>query len=431
MGQNFFTQIYALAKLLILGGFFLGCLSCSQKAHAITSVTPLPAGVRAAAFVMVNSDPIGSIFNNNGNLESLVQPLNRSLTFDDFIKKEPKLLELQSVLHDLGETKAANDLLFANLYGSLQIRETRRVAALFWGLTNQISVGVMIPLIKRTYDIDFHADVSNFANQLKARLGNIPKITEGLTQLENTPLNTETFEKAIFTDNGYLPPRSFSAEGLGDIETELRARYYESPTLDFGLRLTLRSPTANHQPEIRNLFDRELGEGCFSVKLGSLHTVKIVSEVLNFQSALFGTWRAPSKTTIPIPADSSQLLANVNDPNQIETIHRHLGSELGVDTGLELMLWKGTLTLSGSYQYNTKASDTFSGERGLDYARLSEGTQSLSQSLEWGAELSGVPLFLKKRFPLPGKLIFTFHQPLAGKNTPDASYGRLDAILLF
>lgn len=422
------------ARGLAVGGILAGIVGSGGMAHAITSTSALPKGVRAFAFVHGRSFAIDASLNANGNLEPLAQSLNRTLTMEDFTKSGEsgaQLKKLQNVLNEMTPGNLGDQLLSAQLYSSISVEERRNVGALFWGLSNRLSIGVVIPRVERKINAEFRADVSNNADRIHAAVGSVPQIDEGLTQLARTRIDTQTFEQAVFKDNGYLPLGNFIATGLGDIETEVRYTYFESPLADLALRWTVKSPTATHVPDIHNLLDRPLGSGDFNFKLGTLHTIKLVPGVLAFQSAIFGTWHAPSRQTLAVPLTPAADLANLNDPLQIEELRRQLGSQLDLDTGFELTLWKGVSTLYASYQQMAKAQDRYAGDRGLDYARLEKGTASIERSMEFALEFSSIPLFLSQKAPLPAKLVMTYHRMLSGENAPFASFGRVDAILLF
>lgn len=417
-----------LAKIhLVLLGLFL----IPSPSFGITSTSSVPTGVRALGWIHANSSIIDSSLNSRGNLEYLARPLNRSLTLGDFAKSEARLAKLRDVLNEMAPDQPGNQLLLANLYADVSVQEARSIGALFWGLTDRLMVGVIIPKITRNYNANFRADVVNNASTLASRFGNTPQIGDGLRQLAEYPLGTQLFEQNIFLSRGLKPLRSFEISGLGDIETEAQYRYFESSHLDLALKTTFRLPTASHTVDLSNVMDRELGDGSLAIKVGSLHTLKIVPNVFYWQSGVFGTWHAPSSTIRAVPLSPADDLPNLNDPEQIEDVRRHLGAQLDLDTGLQLDLWKGLISFAGSYQYSAKAADLYQGSRGHDYARLMKDTDSLNESMELNAEFSAIPLYQKKLIPIPGKLAFTWHSPLAGKNTPYAGYGRIDAILFF
>lgn len=415
-----------------LGGFvLLWAVLSPDSGFSTTSTDTLPAGRRALGYVYGFASGIESAFNASGNLESLAKSLNRSVTLDDLARREPQLNELRSVLNSLTPGSLGESLLMADLYSTVRVNEERKVFALFWGLTDDIMVGAVVPLIHRKIQADFRAEVVNNAEKVRGIVGDVPKLDEGLKKLAETPIDTSTFQRAIFTSRGFQPPGSFEASGLGDVETELRYTYLNRPSLNLAFRTTVIAPTSSHQPDIRNLLDKPLGDGCFALRLSSMHTVKLVPDVLAFESGIMGTWFAPARQTLALPRDPQEDLADLNDPGQIEAVRKQLGPKMDLDLGLDLLLWKGMVELFGSYQFSVKAQDRYWGDQGLDYARLMEGTRSVSHGIEAGIAFSTLPLFRAGKVPAPGKISFRIFQPIAGVNSIYAGYGRLDALLFF
>lgn len=408
-------------------------LVTTSNAWAILSTEVLPKGVRALGLVYANAPKVDSNLNSGGRLESLARPLNRSVTIDDLEAAEPRLKTLRKILNNYSpELALGENIILSNLYSDVSVNEKRYVTGLLWGITPYISAGVIVPYIDREMTANFRADTVNNAARIRALVGNnTPQIPDGLKQIEDMRFDTAFFEQKLFKDNGYQPPRSFRAKGWGDMELEARAKYYEGDFLNLGLRSNLKLPTASHKADITNLLDRDFGDRTVAVRLGSVHTLKLVRNHFFFQSGVFGTWRKPTRQTVALPRNSGDALANLNDPYQVEEVRKELGPQLDVDAGFNLDLFRGAVSFFSSYVFSLKARDVYSGNRELDYERLSAGTKSLSEALESGLELSSVPLFLAKKWPLPAKLVATWVQPVGGKNNLYARYGRLDAILFF
>ncbi len=408
-------------------------LCMAQPAWAIMSTEVLPKGVRALGLVYANAPKVDSNLNSNGSLESLARPLNRSVTMNDLELAEPRLKTLRKILNAYSpEMAMGENVVLSNLYSDISVNEKRYVTGLLWGITPYFSAGVIVPYIDRQMTASFSANTVNNAARIREMVGALtPQVSDALTQIEDMKFDTSFYEQKLFTENGYQVPKSFRTKGLGDMELEARAKYFEGDLFNFGLRGNVKLPTAAHKADITNLIDRDFGDRTISVRVGSVHTLKLVRDRFSFQSGIFGTWRKPTKQTMAIPRQPSDALANLNDPYQVEEIRKELGPQLDLDAGFNLDFYRGAVSLFSSYVYSIKKADVYSGKRQLDYARLGAGTKSESQALESGLELSSVPLFLAKKWPLPAKLVATWVQPVGGKNNLFARYGRLDAILFF
>jgi hypothetical protein len=412
--------------------FFIVLISLvPASALAIVSAEVLPKGVRAGAFVWGGSSTVTSSFDEKGDVRSLARPLNRSVTLDDIAESEPDVKTLENVLNSLGPMGLGEQLFLSNIYSDVKVNEQRYVTGLLWGVTDRLSLGVIVPVVKRETRVSFDVDIVNNAKALQAKIGHLPRVREGLQQFIDAGISPEMFVSEIFTSNGYIAPTYHSFNALGDIELESRYRFYKDERLSLALRSTVKLPTARHETDLRNLFDREAGEGVPSVKLGVAQSLQLLPHRLSLHTAAFGTYRFAGRKTVALPQDPSEPLANLNDPTQIETVQKELGASANSDVGLMLDFWKGGVSFMTSFQSLVRAADKYSGTRGLDYARLNANTAGYEHGVEFSLEFSSVPLFLDKKALAPAKLSFSWYQPLAGKNMIYAPYGRMDAILLF
>ncbi len=416
-------------KFLALGGLL--CLS-SLEAWAISSTETLPKGVRALAFVYANAPDVNASFTPSGTVESLSRPLNRSVTMDDLESSEPRLKTLRKALNDLSPQLLGEQIVVSNLYSDVRVNEKRYVTGLMWGFSDTFMAGAIVPYIKRNVAATFEARTVNNAATLRTHLGpGMPEIADALEQIHNYQFDTSFYEQKIFRDNGYQPPRSYEVSGTGDVELEARWKYLQRSWGALGARMTVKTPTASHKADITNPLDRDFGERTWGAKVASVHTVQLVPYRLQLQSGLAGTWRAPVTQTLAVARSPEQTLPNLNDPEQVEAVKKELGSQIDADAGLNLELFRGAMSVFSSYQWTWKEADRYSGSRKLDYERLSKNTKIRGQTWEAGAELSSVGHFLRGKFPLPAKLVASYVQPISGKNSLYASYGRMDAILFF
>jgi hypothetical protein len=409
----------------------LGVTLMAAPSFALVTTDVLPKGVRAGAFVWGRSAPVSASYDETGRMQSLVKPLNRSVTLDDLAAAEPDIKILENILNGMSAEQIGSNLFLANLYSNVRVSEERFVTGLLWGLTDKWSVGAIVPVVKRSTQVSFTSDIVNNAKAIQQKIGNIPGVSPGLQDFIDAGVDHNLFVQEVFLKNGYQAPQSSEFSALGDIELETRYRYFTSDKLNLALRGTVRLPTANHQPNLSNVFDRAAGEGVVAFKMGAIQSYSLIPYVLSFHGGAFGTYRLPGYKRVALPSDPEAPLANLNDPNQIENVRMKLGPSLNTDVGVMWDFWKGVVSLMGSYQYILRGADRYSGSQGLDYNRLSENTAGYEHGVEFSLELSSVPLFLADKALAPAKVAFSWYQPLAGKNMIYAPYGRLDVVMLF
>jgi hypothetical protein len=409
----------------------LGLVVSSLPAKALTSTELPPQGRRAAAFITGFAPSVDSQFNDKGHLESLVQPLNRDITLDQMASYEPRLKKLQVALNALGPDHLGDSLLMAQLFAHVNASETQYVPGLLWSLNDHLAVGAMVPIIRRSVQSDLRADVANNVDSIARLVGDVGPLRDGLQELKDAHLDSATLEEAIFTDNGYKLPSSFEASGLGDLEFEARYIYFTNDRWTLQLRNNLKLPTSTYNADVTNLFDRSLADGDYSYKLGSYHDYEILRHRLSFHSGLSARWHAPSSAVKAVPKDENDILPDIRSGEQIERVHRQLGWDLDSDLALSYEFLNGVVTISGSYLKSLHTHDRYWGSRGLDYAHLGLNSDTSTDSFELAVQLSSVPLFFKKLFPLPGTLSLAWNQPVRGRNSLYSPFGRLDVIVCF
>lgn len=422
-------DIVALMKLLnfVATAAFLAIAPLSQ---AYSSPEPLPAGVRALAYVYGFGSGVDSRLNEAGELEYLSRPLNRSVTLEDMAEFEPDLLRLQNFLEGL-EPEWAENLLVANLYSELSIFESRKVSGVLYGISDRFSLGVLVPWIERDIAFDFRAEVQNNAAAIAQRVGNNPQLQDGLNQLANYPLDESTFLESVFTSRGYQNPRSMTFQGWGDLEMEARYTYFVGERWNLGLRGGIVFPTGSYELDIANPLDQGLSDGVWAARVSHLSEFYFVPGRVSW-SAKFGyKHRFASEQTRAYALNADEILPDLNDPNQIETVNKTIGAEFDAVSGFQWSLFKGYLNLMASYFYSQKSGDKIVGSRGLDYARETNGTDAMQHGVEASIEISTLKAFQRDDFFIPSKFMVSYVHPVAGRNTIYSPYWRFDSVVLF
>jgi hypothetical protein len=405
------------------------------NAWAITTADVLPKGVRVGAFIYGRSANIDSSFNSSGDVEFLARPINRSIPLSDLVSAEPQLEDLRVALNAMGPDKLGDQLLQLDLYQDIGVSEARAVPALLWGISDRLTLGIIVPVVHRVTTANFSVKSINNAGGIQDIIGKVPQIYEGLDKVKNAPLDADTIGAAIFQKNGFITPSSFEVTSLGDIELEARYRYYLSSPFKLALRAGVRMPTASHVVDIRNVLDRPTGQGNVSFRVGSFHDYLLVQKLgpvsLSFNTAAGLNVHLPASQLMAVRKTPDQILPDLNDPTQVETVRRWKGADTSVSAGLMADFWGGAVSLSATYLYEIHAKDRYWGANNNDYAGLEANTFNTLHSLDFGIELSSLPLYLNKQAMIPAKICFDWVQPVGGVNGIYAPYGRVDFVIFF
>jgi hypothetical protein len=409
----------------------VGALFLSSAARALVTTDVLPPGVRAGAFVFGSSKTVTGSFGSSGERNSLVAPLNLSLSLEDLGAFQGQARDLSAVLNGLSPDQLGAKLLLTDLFSQVAVAEQHSVFGLLWGINSRFSFGVIAPIVHRRARFSFEAKVIDNSSAYANLIGNVPRLQDALQQLKEASLGTDTFANAIFTDHGYIIPGEQNFYSFGDLEFESRYRYFSSKRSDFTLRANLRLPTATHHVDLRNLLDRPVGDGTYSLKVGSVQSYKLIPGRLTLLAGLFGTLYAPATRQMGVPKTADQDLPDLTDPYQIAAVTKLHSPQFNSDVSLMLDFWKGALSFSFSHIFMLKGRDRFWGSKNLYYDFYASNTEGYEQGLEFSGEVSTIPLYLDNIFPAPGKITFAWYQPFAGKNQIIAPYGRIDFVMLF
>ncbi len=410
-----------------------GCLFFSSSLSFSIPVTDtLPQNVRAFGLVLLGSDTVRDLYNENSQLEPLAQPLNRKLSMSDLATRDQRLALLKNALNSYGPFGLGDDLIEVDLSGDVSVTEKRQILAFLWGISDELTVGAFLPYISRTTLSSLSASSTKKTQQLRQILGQTPEALEmALREIDSTNLDTNFFIDQLFVKNGLKVPGLNEKSGLGDLELESRYRFYRGQTVQSALRFTTRVPTGQSEYDVTNVFDRPLGQGHPSFKLGSFTDIKLVPRFLSWNSGLAYTTHLSQKELRAVKKSPEQDLPNVTDPDQIENVSKYTGGDFRFESGLMMDFMGGLLNISSTYVVETHSKDRYLGNRGLDYSSLADKSNTRVEAFETSLEVSSIQAFLDKKFLFPGKVVLTWFQPFRGLNAPVAAYGRVDLVVLF
>lgn len=119
-------------SLLLLFAF---ALLFSPLAQAKETAAVLPKSIKRARVVGIATDSIRESFNERGELQSVTNSLNRSVTINDFSAANAQLGQLVAALNGL-EAGLGDQLLNSNLYSDMSLNAQMYMPALEYGITS-------------------------------------------------------------------------------------------------------------------------------------------------------------------------------------------------------------------------------------------------------------------------------------------------------
>jgi len=279
-----------------------------------------------------------------------------------------------------------------------------------YGITDKLTAGIMIPYWKAKSHVNAVLDTSNATVGLNpffgmpgdpflgapivpTALGGVPLTTQQAQLLIGPGLDIDVDGTIDIPGYGYEPVKSWSKNGFSDIEAGFRYQYLKTENFRLAFTGGVRFPTGEvDDPDI--LTDYGLGSGAYALLFHFNHDyIGIKNLVLN------GTFRyelyLPDKEKKRVPDDPNQPLTT----NE-EKVDRNLGDIIELEVSGTYEFLEG-LNLWLLYQFGYAMKDHISGDMGFNYDSLEDESRQTEHIGIIGLSYSTIPLFIKKKFPLP------------------------------
>lgn len=426
-------------------------VALNPSAHA-EDARVLPVGRSRLSFIYAQTDGITQQFDDHGVRTSIAQPYNLAVNAENVKKVSPDFARLVDGLNKSpyrynpqarnpynGVTLGSDGIPLGDAVsrGFLGVgataHETQYNVSYQYGMTDRLSVGFLVPIIKAQISLDASLTGNNTAQDIQSAfnrqgMGSPLDSTIATSLAELANLNVPTIQ-SLLKDQGYNVPMTTNQSGIGDVVLGGRYNYYKSRYEDVissaqaGVSLptgALRDPTEPTQID--------LGSGAFD--LGVAHIVNYSPlRFLTLSNGIHYDHRLPAHRNLIVPDSAGGEL--IPPTSNEENVSMQLGDKYWTNLGTSFKL-TDSLTLSAQYEWFWKRPDTYQGSRtDRNYSALSANTRQYLETLQLGASLSTIPAFLKKDFPLPTDVAFNVYIPRSGVNAVIAPYGTAELALYF
>lgn len=288
-----------------------------------------------------------------------------------------------------------------------------------YGITDRLSVGLILPLVRANIDLTANSNPNNKLNQLlqqpdlpeghpaKAAMA---RLKAGLAQIQQgtTVQGLNTLLRNSYGYKGGL--ESWSGTGIGDLEVGAKYNYYNSHPLKFTLKTGMRLPTGREDdPDV--LADCAFGDG--QIDLGAYHYIDYQAFANTYFTLELGyTTQLPSTTTVRVPL-ASDLPIGLDKIQATQKLGDYY--EAGLEANQTLFRY---FTLSAKYHFKQKFKDEYS-EAAVDLSALEKNTNSILHEGQFQAEYSNLPAVRAGEASIPYAVGAFYRQPFLGENTTD------------
>lgn len=287
-----------------------------------------------------------------------------------------------------------------------------------YGITENLTVGVILPFGRTRNNINFRVDGGNigfnpaFDPALPIGPTNFPFAAVGAGA--SAPLGTAGVQEILSNPAyglGYTPLRSTTTEGPSDPTGGFLWRFWRdaanSATVGSGVRLGIQG---ENDPD--NLADLPLDDGSTDL-IGQLESVHQLSPRWDLRLQAKRTLQTSDHVSVRVPAAGELLPAYATR----EQVKRDLGDfwEYDIELGRSLANWR----IAGTWHRWDKSADDYDSARGTDTRILETNTDIFADQWRLSLSWSGIAAWQAGKLPLPLIVKFETQQTFAGRNMTD------------
>jgi hypothetical protein len=407
--------------LFICFFFFTGIISRSYA----DSAQVMPKGVVGVTLEGKFYFPIEKKFDKDGEKEDIAADYNANLNSTIF----PDLKKLEAAFPLLLPPDSAS---IGNSVVSFEFGGSEFIPLLQYGVTDRLSVGARIPFYWRRNEVKAVLDTSkatvgkNAAHNTLAPLsvpGTVPLTTQDAQNLIGRGLDINGDGKVDIPGFGFKPVRSWSDNGVSDIEIGGKYQYIRTDKWQLAFTGGVRFPTGEvDDPD--NLVDTKFGDGAYALLFQLQNDFTGIKNLL-----LNATFRydlvLPHKERLRVP-DSVHQPLTTNEEN----VERNIGDRIELEISGMYDFFDG-FSFSLLYKYGYKFKDHVSGNGGFNYKSLEDETNIQEHVGIASLCYSTIPLYQAKKFPIPITASVSYRDRFAGTNLLKTEYISLTLAIYF
>ena len=353
-------------------------------------------------------------FDKHGHTEDIAKDYNANLNSTIF----PGLGQIESFFHLPHGSASIGNSVVSFKYGGSEFN-----SLLQYGVTDRLTVGVRIPYYWRKNEVKALLDTTratigkNPALNILAPLsvpGTVRLTTQDAQNLIGRGLDINGDGKIDIPGYGFKPLKSWSDNGVSDIEVGGRYQYLKTDKWRLAFIVGMRFPTGKlDDPD--NLADMKIGQGAYALLFQSQNDFIGIKNLL-----LNATFRydlvLPHKKRLRVPNSVHEPLTT-NEEN----VDRNIGDGIEIEASGTYEFLNG-FSFSLLYKFGYKFKNHVSGNRGFNYKSLEDETNIQEHLGIASLCYSTIPLYHAKKFPIPMTASVSYRDRFAGTNLLKTQY---------
>ncbi|NRA63895.1 MAG: transporter [Pseudobacteriovorax sp.] len=398
------------------------CLIYNDQSLSFENTQVLPEGIRNLNIRTVYTEA-NTKTSENGDVESLAEPLWKPLKFRNIISSEEglKKKQLQALLIQQGWTE---DDTVGDFYAELDAQINVWAPIFAYGLTDTITIAAALPFYSASTDIAVGFRTNEGAERF------IGALTDPTMSNNNAAVEAgEKLQDAIsrlntkLVDNNYEEFEKWNGSGMGDLTLLAKALVYNGNVLKSAVSAGFTAPTGRiDNPDI--FTDLPFGDGQWDV-LTQLTFDQQLAKGLVFNQFYKYTYQIEGRKDTrlktreeTIEVEKDNLAFKLGDKIDAGVSLQYEQEQTGLQAGLGLVAFR-----KYGDRYET---DDFEAKQELQ-------RETDQESNYWAAKLgySTVGAFRRKEFAVPLIASIEYRKQVSGKNMPRTDFTQFDLRLFF
>ena len=424
-------------KSLALGVLFLLISILSPKlVWALEDITLLPKGVRALMFRQGYMSEIGNKYSSNYQLGSIQYRTSRRIDAKMIKGLNPEFNELVDLVnkefpgYDLGSKVYLGDLI---IEGEPAVDYSAPVFA--YGITDRYMMAIAVPIVR--YNVNIRArhegahNIEQFRNSLPGSYddfsGNQQVFSERLEEAYNQLRDASNLSRKlseICASKNLRCLGKYSQDTIGDIQWIHRYLLHKGVHWSLMLRAHLNLPTGP-EDDPNNMIDLPLFHRTY------LDTALVTQYKIgkwSFHNSFGMVLQKEDRVKKRVPTSENDILP---DEDQTEDLRRKVGDTLKYEFNLGYSFrekYAFAIGMQKEWKYRDQYNGSFP-DRDYDLLARDSGAELLKLSL--ATSYNTIQDFLKKRFPIPLSLSYSYSDIVSGKNIERQNLHELSLAVMF
>jgi len=400
-------------KILAITLCFLFSLCLFSVSHA-DNADVVPKGVFNANSSSYFYLPIKKQFDTGGHTEDLAVDFNATLGSNAF----PALS-----LVEAGFGMPPGSANVGNSITDFEYHIKKEEILLAYGLTDRLTVGIMIPYLWQKNEVKAKLDTSkatvgkSVAFNTLAPLGfmdTVPLTKKDVQDLLGKGMDINGDGTVDIPGYGFKKFDTWSDDGIGDIEVGVKYQYFKSERWKLAFASGVRFPTGEvDDPD--NLVDLAFGYSNYTLLFRSQNDYNGIKN-LTLNATLIYELVLPDSQSKRVPDDVNRPITSNK-----ENVDRDVGDLIEFKLSGGYTFAKG-FNVSLLYDFQYASRDQVTGDSDFIYESLEDETDFKAHEYTVGISYSTIPLFVEKKFSVPLVASLSYRNRFAGANVTKSQY---------